>query len=342
MAQLVFVCFVAVIAAAWVRSARAEVAADFYRGKVLNLVVGHEAGTGYDFFARTLARYLGRRLPGNPAVVPRNMPGAGGLKAANWLYDVAPKDGTVVAVFAPETALKPIFGDATANFDPAGFTWIGNMDESIATCAVSASSGIITVEQLFTREAVFGATGAAAPTSKFAYALVNLLGAKVKVVQGYKGSADLRIALNRGEIQGACGMSHSTLKTQWKEEVESGRVRPLMQFGINRSPDLPGVAHIYDYARSNEDRELFDVAFGPHVLGRPVIAPPGVPAERAQALRAAFTTTMQDQDLRSDLARMGLVITPASGEEVQGLVARFASYPKAVVEKAAAALHERR
>ena len=168
------------------------------------------------------------------------MPGAGGLRAANWLYNVAAKDGTVVSVLAPETALKPIFGDAAASYEPAKFTWIGNMDESIATCTVSARSGITSVEQLFTREAVFGATGSAAPTSKFAYALVNFLGAKIKVVQGYKGSNDLRIALNRGEIEGACGPSHSTLKTQWKDDIDSGRIRVLVQFGLKKLADLQG------------------------------------------------------------------------------------------------------
>ena len=323
-------------------AAAQENVADFYRGKTLSIVVGHEAGTGFDFFGRTLSRYISRHMPGNPNAVPQNMPGAGGLRAANWLYNVAAKDGTVVSVLAPETALKPIFGDAAASYDPAKFTWIGNMDESIATCTVSARSGITSVEQLFTREAVFGATGSAAPTSKFAYALVNFLGAKIKVVQGYKGSNDLRIALNRGEIEGACGPSHSTLKTQWKDDVDSGRIRALVQFGLKKLPDLKDAAHIYDYAKSNEDREIFDVAFGPHVLGRPVIAPPGVPADRADALRAAFMRTIQDAELLAETAKLGLEVRPSSGAEVEALVARFASFPKRVIERATAGLHERK
>jgi tripartite-type tricarboxylate transporter receptor subunit TctC len=319
-----------------------ENVADFYRGKTLNVVVGHEAGTGFDFFGRTLSRYITRHMPGNPNAIAQNMPGAGGLRAANWLYNVAAKDGTVVSVLAPETALKPIFGDAAASYEPAKFTWIGNMDESIATCTVSASSGITSVEQLFTREAVFGATGSAAPTSKFAYALVNFLGARIKVVQGYKGSNDLRIALNRGEIEGACGPSHSTLKTQWKDDVDSGRIRALVQFGLKKLPDLKDAAHIYDYAKSSEDREIFDVAFGPHVLGRPVIAPPGVPADRADAMRAAFMRTMQDPDLVAETAKLGLEVRPSSGAEVAALVGRFASFPKRVIERATAGLHEKR
>jgi tripartite-type tricarboxylate transporter receptor subunit TctC len=319
-----------------------DAAADFYRGKTLTVVVGHEAGTGYDFFGRTLARFISKHMAGNPSTITQNMPGAGGLKAANWLASVAPKDGLVISVFAPETALKPIFGDAAANFDPAKFTWIGNMDESIATCAVSTQSGITSLDQLRTRDAVFGATGAAAPTSKFAYALINFMGARIKVVQGYKGSNDLRIAVNRDEVEGACGMSHSTLKTQWKDDIDSGRVRTLAQFGMKKSPDLAGVAHIYDYARSDEDRAIFDLAFGPHVLGRPVIAPPDVPAERARALRSAFLLTMQDPELQAEVQKHGLSIAPASGEEVEALVARFAAAPQNLIEKATAGLHEKR
>jgi tripartite-type tricarboxylate transporter receptor subunit TctC len=319
-----------------------ETVADFYRGKPLNIVVGHEAGTGYDFFGRTLARHITRHLPGNPNAVPQNMPGAGGLRAANWLYNVAAKDGTVMSVLAPETALKPIFGDAAASYEPAKFTWIGNMDESIATCTVSARSRITAIEQLLARETVFGATGVAAPTSKFAYALVNFLGARIKVVQGYKGSNDLRIALNRGEIEGACGPSHSTLKTQWKDDIESGRIRVLVQFGLKKLPELAGAAHIYDYARSNEDRAVFDVAFGPHLLGRPVIAPPGMPADRANALRTAFMRTMQDAELLAEISRLGLEVRPSSGSEVEALVARFAAFPKSVIERATAGLHEQR
>ena len=332
----------AIARAAHAQPAADDSVADFYRGKALNIVVGHEAGTGYDFFGRMLSRHVSRHMPGNPGAVPQNMPGAGGLRAANWLYNVAAKDGTTVSVLAPETALKPIFGDPAAHYEPAKFTWIGNMDESIATCAVSARSGIASIEQLRSREAVFGATGVAAPTSKFAYALVNFIGARIKVVQGYKGSNDLRIALNRGEIEGACGPSHSTLKTQWKDDIDSGRIRVLVQFGLKPLPELRDAAHIYDYAKTSELREVFDVAFGPHVLGRPVIAPPGVPPDRARALRAAFMATMRDPELLAELERLGLAIAPASGAEVEALVARFASFPKAVIEKATAGLHEKR
>jgi len=339
--EIVALLLLALASPAFAQPADGDVA-DFYRGKSLTIVVGHEAGTGYDFFGRMLARHIAKHMPGNPAAVVQNMQGAGGTRAANWLYNVAPRDGTVVSVFAPETALKPIFGDPAASYDPVRFTWIGNMDESVATCTVSARFAITSLDELRTRATVFGATGVAAPTSKFAYALVNFIGAKIKVVQGYKGSNDLRIALNRGEIEGACGPSHSTLKTQWKDDIESGRIRVLVQFGLKPHPDLKGAAHIYDYAATEEQRAIFDVAFGPHVLGRPVIAPPAVPAEHAQILRTAFAAAMRNPELLSELERLGMVIAPSSGAEVEALVARFAAVPKHVIEKAVAGLHEKR
>jgi tripartite-type tricarboxylate transporter receptor subunit TctC len=321
-----------------------ESVAEFYRGKTLNIVVGHEPGTGYDFFGRTFARHIGRHLPGNPNAVAQNMQGAGGTRAAGWLYNVAAKDGTVVSIFAPETALKSLFEDQPPNYDSAKFNWIGNMDQSVATCAVSGKSGIRSLDELKTREVVFGATGVAAPTSKFTYALINFVGAKIKVAQGYKGSAAQKLAMVRGEVDGGCGASHSTLKTQWRSEIDSGQVRPLVQFGLTRldDPDLKGAAHIYDYATTPEMRELFDVAFGPHILGRPLIAPPGVPAERVRALRAAFTTTMKDREFLAEVAKAGLEISPFSGEEVDKLVARFASVPKSVVARAHAGMTERK
>jgi tripartite-type tricarboxylate transporter receptor subunit TctC len=327
--------------AAGAQQGAADAVADFYRGKTLTIVVGHEPGTGYDFFGRALARHIGRFIPGKPSVVVQNAPGAGGLKTANWLYNAAPKDGTTVSVFAPETAFKPLFGDPAALFDSVKFSWIGNMDESIATCAVTDTSGIARLEDLFSREAQFGATGTAAPTSAMTYGLINFLGARIKVVQGYKGTADVRLALNRGEIDGGCGPSVSTLKTQWKAEIASGRFRPIVQFSIRKSPDLPGVPSIFDFARTDADREIFDIAFGLHAIGRPLIGPPAIPAERVHALRAAFWSTMQDADYLGDIRKLGLATLPAPGEEVDAMVRRFFGYPESVIAKARAGLHER-
>jgi tripartite-type tricarboxylate transporter receptor subunit TctC len=160
-------------------------------------------------------------------------------------------------------------------------------------------------------------------------------------VQGYKGSADLRIALNRGEIDGACGPSVSTLKTQWKDDLANGRIRPIIQFSAKTSPDLPGVPSVYAFAKADADREVFDIAFGTHVLGRPLIAPPDVPPERVRALRTAFMRTMRDPEYLAEIGKLGLTTIPSSGEEAETLVRRFFTYPKSVIEKALAGLHER-
>ena len=332
----------AVVAAGFllIAPAAAEDAADFYRGRTLTLVVGHEAGTGYDLYGRTLARHLSRHIPGEPAMVVQNMPGAGGLNAANWLYNVAPKDGSVIMVVAADPMFEPLFGGATARLDPTAYSWLGNIDESVATCDVAEKSGIARVEDLFTREAVFGATGATSAVSTFAVGLKNLLHARMKIVQGYKGTADLKLALERGEISGACGMSVSTLKTQWKDALASGAIRPILQFGLKRSPDLPDIPTIYDFARTDQDRGVYDLAFGRHVLGRPVMAPPSLPPERAAALRAAFEATMIDPAFLAETQKLDLPVTASSGAEVTQMVRRFFAYPKALVDLAAAAIKE--
>ncbi len=321
--------------------ALAEDAQDFYRGRSLTLVVGHEAGTGYDLYGRTLARHIGRHIPGEPALVVQNMPGAGGLNAANWLFNVAPRDGSVIMVVAADALFEPLFGGGTVRLDPVGFTWLGNLDESPATCNVASASGIARFEDLRDREAVFGGTGAASAVSSFAVGTKNLLGAKLKIVQGYKGTADVKLALERGEIAGACGMSLSTLKTQWKDAIAAGTIRTILQFGPKRHAELGAVPTVYEFARNDEDRALFDLAFGRHILGRPVMAPPAVPAERAAALRAAFAATVADREFLGETEKLGLPVEPSSGEAVTAMIRKFFAYPKPLVERAAAAIKEK-
>jgi tripartite-type tricarboxylate transporter receptor subunit TctC len=321
--------------------ALAEEAQDFYRNRTLTLVVGHEAGTGYDLYGRTLARHIGRHIPGEPGLVVQNMPGAGGLNAANWLFNVAPRDGSVIMLVAADPLFEPLFGGSTARLDPVGFTWIGNLDESPATCDVAAASGIAKVEDLLARDAVFGATGATSAVSTFAVGLKSLLGARLKIVQGYKGTADIKLALERGEIAGACGMSLSTLKTQWKDAIAAGSIRTILQFGPQRHAELAQVPTIYEFAHSDDDRAVFDLAFGRHILGRPVMAPPAVPPARAAALRQAFAATVQDAQFLAETGKLGLPVDASSGEAVTAMIRKFFAYPKPLVERAAAAIKEK-
>jgi tripartite-type tricarboxylate transporter receptor subunit TctC len=324
----------ALAAIGFAQAAAAEDVAQFYSGRTVSLVVGHEVGTGFDIYARVLARHLDRHIPGNPAVVVQNMPGASGVTAANWLYRVAPKDGTAMATFVHTVPFDPLFGNKAAQFEPDRFTWIGNMEESVGTCGVSRASGIVKFDDLLTREALFGATGATGPLSKFALALKNLLGAKIKLVQGYKGSASVKLAMQRDEVQGVCGLPVSTLTSFWRDDWESGAFKPIIQLSGDKHPALRDVPHVDEYAKSDDERQVFALIFGAQILGRPFAAPPEVPRERSAAVRAAFMATMRDPAFLADAAKTQIEISPANGEAVAALIARLTRVPPAVVARA--------
>jgi tripartite-type tricarboxylate transporter receptor subunit TctC len=311
---------------------------DFYKGKTIALVAGHEAGSGYDVYARVVARHLGRHVPGNPNVVVQNMVGASGLIAANWLYNVAPKDGTAMATFSASPIAEPILGNPAARFAPAQFTWVANMDESAGTCGVTKASGIIRFDELLQKETIFGATAATGTFGKFAQAVKNLLGAKLKIVSGYKGSADVRIALNRGEVHGICGLPFTTITSHWRDDYESGAFKPVIQLSAKKHPDLKGVPHVDDYAKTPDDLQVFGLIFGMQALGRFYVAPPGLTPERRDTLRAALAATMADKQFLADAAKTQIDINPSTGEEVEAFIGRVAASPPAVIERAKRAL----
>jgi len=329
---------VASLAIAVASPAAAEPVAEFYKGKNVSLVIGFPPGAGYDAYGRLLARHLGGHIPGNPGVVAQNMPGAGAMKATNYLYGVAAKDGTAISHLPSSVMMEQLFGNPAVQFDAAKFTWIGNMDQTIGTCAVWHTSGVERFEDLLSKPVVFGGSGPSGVNSQHAAALKNLLGARIKLIQGYPGANEIKLAMAKGELQGACGMALSSLKSQHASEYRSGELKPIVQLAIDKHPELAGVAHIYDYAKSEEMRQIFDLVFGPHIIGRPVLAPPGIPTERKDALRAAFMATMADPAFRADAQKMKLDITPSDGAWVERLFAKFFSYPKPVVEKAIAAM----
>ena len=323
-----------------VMPASAQAPEVFYPGKTLNMIIGYGPGGGYDGYGRLLARHMGRFLPGQPTIVPQNMPGAGSIKAINYLYTVAPKDGTVMGIFATAALLEPLYGRAGASFDPAKFTWIGNMDESIGTCAVWHTSGIKTFEDLREKETLFGGSGPAALNSQHAAALKNLLGLKLKIIQGYPGALETRMAMPKGELQGGCGFALSSLQSQHGSEYRSGELKPIVQLAIEKSAELPGVAHIYDYAKDAEMRQVFDLIFGSHVLGRPVLGPPGIPDDRKQALRTAFSETVADATFLAEARKSRMPIKATNGAGVEKLFDQFLSAPKNVVDRAAAAIRD--
>jgi tripartite-type tricarboxylate transporter receptor subunit TctC len=314
--------------------------ADFYKGRSVSIVIGLQAGSGFDVYARVLARHLGRHIPGNPNIVVQQMPGASGMIAANWLYNIAPKDGTAIATFSPSVITAPFRGTAVAKFEPARFSWLSNMDESAGTCGVSPAAGIRSFNDLLVRSAIFGATAAEGPSAMYARAINGLLGAKIQVAAGFQGTPAIKLAMMRGEVHGFCGLSVSTIMSSWREEYDSGAYRPIIQISARKHPILKDIPHINDYVKTNEDQQVFDMIFGILALGRFYVAPPAIPSPTREALRWAFMSTMKDPKFLADAANAEIDINPMTGEEVEAFIARMSSSSATVIERVNEALRK--
>ncbi len=334
----------ATFALPYVSASHAQSVADFYRGKTIDLDIGYSVGGGYDLYARLIARRLGEHIPGNPTIVPKNMEGAGSLRLANYLYAAAPNDGTVIGATSRGAAFDPLLGETGARFDASKFSWIGSANNEVSVCVALASSGITKFDDLYEKPLTIGSTGAADDTYQFP-ALVNaVLGTKFKIVTGYPGGNDVTLALERGEVQGRCGWSWSTVKTTRFNWVRDKRIIILVQMALSKHPDLPDVPLIMDLAKAKspaettEQRQIFKMIFARQTMGRPYLAPPGVPADRLAALRKGFMDTMTDKDFLADAEANKFEINPVSGEELQTLVQEVYQTPREVVKKAAAAV----
>lgn len=323
------------VGGAAITSARADEIAEFYKGRTINVVVGHETGTGFDLYGRLIGRHLGRFVAGNPSVVVQNMPGGGGLNSAQWLYNAAPKDGATLAVFAHTAPFEPLLGEGKAKLDGSRFIWIGNLEETSAICAVVQSAGVANSQDFLTKGILVGSSGG--PLGVFPTTLRKLFGANLKLVHGYKGSANVKLAMQRGEVQAICGISISTLKSQWADALADNSVKIVLQFGRQKHPEMPGVDHILDRAKTPADRQVFELVYGATALGRPLAAPPEVSPARAKALRAAFQAMIADAAFRADAAKSRLDLSPSTGEEIEAFVKRLYAAPKEVVDKAKAA-----
>jgi tripartite-type tricarboxylate transporter receptor subunit TctC len=315
--------------------ASAQSPAEFFKGRSVDLYIGYSVGGAYDLYARTLARHLGKHVPGNPTIVPRNMEGAGSLRLANWLYNVAAKDGTVLATIGRGTAFDPILGSKAAQFDGTKFTWLGSANNEVSICVSWKTSGVTRLEDVLNRELVIGGTGAAADTDQFPKILNGVLGTRFKLIAGYPGGNDVTMAMERGEVMGRCGWSWSSVLATHRRWIDDNSINILVQLGLNKHPDLPDVPLATDFARSDEDRQLFKLIFARQVMGRPFLAPPMVPEDRVEALRQAFTDTMNDPEFLADAAKSQLEITPVTGALVEQLVKDIYGFPKAVADRAA-------
>lgn len=330
-----FMMSLALGAAMMARDVSAQSVEAFYKGKTLKVVVGAgEAGTN-TAYARVIADHLPKYLPGSPSTIVMTMPGAGGLKAANYMSDIAPRDGTVYAVVQRGIIAQPLFGIEQATYDPMAINWIGSTAREVSVGVVwSATTTVRSIQDAMQTEVIVGSQGAGSQPGLFPLVLNHFLGTKFKVVHGYKSGTDLTLAIERGEVQGRVGWSWGSIKSRSADWIKDDKIRILVQMGLEKSPDLPNVPLATELAKTPEDRDTLELIFASTTIGWPTMMPPGVPADRLQAMRAAFDKTMVDPQFLAQAEKQGLEIDPLTGQEIQAIIARMYGMPKAVVERA--------
>jgi tripartite-type tricarboxylate transporter receptor subunit TctC len=311
-----------------------------FKGETININIGYPAGGAPDLYFRVLARHYGRHIPGNPVVLPKNMPGAGTLRAANYVYNVAARDGTELANFSSSAAVEPLMDNEQARFDAGKFSWIGSMNQEINFCGVWQRPGSPTsFADILTHETVFASSGG---LTSFGYQhpliFKNVFGASVRMVSGYSGLGQAYIAMQQGEAQAMCGLVRTHIKSLWPQDAQEGRFKLVVQMGPKTTDDLGPIPSIYAFVKAEGDRKVLEFHFNTKLLGRPLAGPPGVLAERLTVLRQAFQDTMRDPEFLAEAQKSNLDIDPATHEQVEQLLAQFAAYPKDVLERAKAAI----
>jgi tripartite-type tricarboxylate transporter receptor subunit TctC len=312
--------------------AMAQPVADFYRGKTVSLILGYPGGGSNGIYARAVARNIGRHIPGNPTVIFRSMPGAGSLVAANHLFNVAPKDGTALGFISATIPLEELLGVAGVKFKSAEFNWIGRIASGVNMTFVKGTSPAKSIQDVYKREVILGASGRSSTVFVYPAVLGAVTGAKFKMVLGYASSPEAMLAMERGEVEG-----HSTslevvraLHPTWLSEK---RITVLVQYALNRHPELPDVPMSWELGRSPEDQQILKVVANATEIGKMILAPPGLPAERVEALRRAFDATMKDPDFVAELNSNRVELGVMAGEDLQKLVADLGATPPAMVDK---------
>jgi tripartite-type tricarboxylate transporter receptor subunit TctC len=330
--------FAAIIAAcaslATFSSRPAHAENNFYSGKTIQMLIGFSSGGGYDLYGRTLARYLGRHIPGNPEIVPQNMPGAGSLKLVNYLYNVAPKDGTAIGIFAPGIVAEPLLGHGEgAQFDATKFGWLGSVSQEVSVCAFMASTGIVSLADMQTKPSVIGASGGGAESDVFSTVLRNMFRMPIRIVTGYPGGTEITLAMQRHEVDGRCGWSWTSLLSRNKAMLTGKEINVALQIALNKGDDpyLLRVPLIMDLTTDPAQRAALKLIVSRQSIARPFATPPGVPAERLAALRSAFDATMKDADFLAEARTADLDVRPVAGAAVEALIKEiYASPPEAV------------
>ena len=326
--------------------ASAQTVAEFYAGKQVSLLIATTPGGGYDAYGRLLARHLNRHIPGQPALVAKNMPGAGGLTAANYLYSRAPKDGTEILTVQNGLAFEKLFQTLSpdgrnAMFDATKFGWIGSMTQTVFVTVTWHDAPVKTLAEATTKEAILGASGTSSDSHVLAVLSNNLLGTKFKIVHGYAGANEVSLAVEKGEIHGEAGKDWTTLTATRPQWIKDKKINILVQMGMKAHDDLKGVPMAIELARTPIDRQVMEVVFAKYGMARPFMAPPGTPPDRLAALRRAFDATMQDAVFLAEAQRLSMEISPVSGADVQLLVSRIMGTPPDLADRAREALKPR-
>lgn len=318
--------------------ALAQSVADFYKDARVTMYIGYSAGGGYDRYGRTVARHIGKHIPGNPSFTPKNYTGAGGMRLANALYGAFPQDGTAIGIIGRQIPLEDLTGNPKVKFDADKFHWLGSANQEYSVCAFWHTSPIKTTDDLFNKVPIVGGTGAGSGTDTQAMMLNNLIGTRLRLITGYPGGADINLAMEKGEVHGRCAWSWSSvLSTRAKWLKEKKVVFPL-QIARKSHPDLKHVPLVGKFIKSEKDRKALNVVLAGLVMGRPFAVGPGVPADRVKALRAAFMATMKDPAFLSDAKKGRMPIDPVSGEEVQALLGELYALPKDIIAHAGQAI----
>lgn len=324
---------IAVAATAVAGSALAQSPDEFFKGQTVTIYVGLSAGGGYDLNARIVARHIGRYIPGQPQVVVKNMPGAGGLAMTNYVAQVAPKNGLHIGAPQRGIAFMPLMGDPGVKFDPLKLQWIGSANADTSVAVATRKSGVKSWRDLKTKDLIVAGSGVGTESVAVPSVLKNILGFKFQVVAGYPGSNEMNLAWQRGEVDGRGTFSWTSLKPHYKEWVESGDIVILYQQGLKKHPDLANVPLVTDLAENDEQKKMLRLQFTAFELGRPFFVPEGVPADRVTALRRAFEQAMDDKELLADAAKLNQEINPTTGEEMQAILKDVYDTPPALVAR---------
>jgi tripartite-type tricarboxylate transporter receptor subunit TctC len=326
----------AILLAALCGIVRADPVADFYRGKTVTVLVSQSVGGDYDSRARLLARHLDRHIPGNPRIIVQNMPGAGGVRATNYAYNVAPRDGTVIAMPDQLAPLSQAFNETGIEYDCARMSYLANTSSSPIVMVSWHTSPVRVFEDLFNKELVIGGTGAGSASVLVPLMVNSLMGTKFKPIPGYPGGNEIYLAMEKGEVEGRATQSWSGWKAQKPDWLRDKKINLLVQTGSKRHPELPDVPLLVDFARSAEARQVLELTLAPVEIARPFLVGPDVPAERVAALRRAFDSTLADAAVKAEANRARIEIDAMRGEDVQEIVTRILRAPPNVIARAKA------